>query len=513
MNRDDLIRRLEHLEADLTQQRRLNLMQQQLVVKLMGEIARLKENKNKNKKAKKKARSRKERMSRSSRGSVSDDRPPKPPPRSEPENAQSPRGTPRRGPLPANLERQVEEHPVDSTRIACCETPLLEARDPLVQERRDFVKAHVRVHRLELHRAECLCCGAMHTAETPPVAMPNGSMTASLIAFIVYGKCGLHLPLVRIIEDLAAKGLPIPKTTMSNMMRLAADLLTPIVDRIVAAMFLGDLLHLDGTGIDTKHPGGPGKHRGQIAVCCNDQLTAYFYSEDKAGRHFIDFLGVGQPNGYTGRLVADAANNMDRLYDDGTITECGCWQHTRDNFVNARASSPGAAEEGIAWIGTLFDVEKAADRAGDTAAERRARRKRDSIPLLRGFFRWMRAMQGRFAPDEDLYKAIQYCWNHWRALTRFMTDGSTPMTNNLAERELGPIGRGRKAWLFAGSDAGGHWIAQLHTVVRTCQRLAIAPDEYLTWVLPKLSDLPVNRGKGLLKTLTPMAYAEAQAAA
>jgi hypothetical protein len=32
-------------------------------------------------------------------------------------------------------------------------------------------------------------------------------------------------------------------------------------------------------------------------------------------------------------------------------------------------------------------------------------------------------------------KAIQFCINHWRALTRFRTDGSIPMTNNLAERD------------------------------------------------------------------------------
>ena len=63
----------------------------------------------------------------------------------------------------------------------------------------------------------------------------------------------------------------------------------------------------------------------------------------------------------------------------------------------------------------------------------------------------MNATQDRFAPDEELYKVIQYCRNHWCALTRFMTDGSTPMTDNLAERELGVIGRGRKAWLFAGA--------------------------------------------------------------
>ena len=116
-------------------------------------------------------------------------------------------------------------------------------------------------------------------------------------------------------------------------------------------------------------------------------------------------------------------------------------------------------------------------------------------------------MQRKFTPDEELYKAVQYCRNHWRALTRYMTDGTIPMTNNLAERELGLIGRGRKAWLFAGSDAGGEWLAVLYTVVRTCQRLSVAPFDYLAWVLPKLSDLPVNRGRGHLSDLTPMAFA------
>ena len=118
-------------------------------------------------------------------------------------------------------------------------------------------------------------------------------------------------------------------------------------------------------------------------------------------------------------------------------------------------------------------------------------------------------MKDRYTPDEEMWKAVKYCRNHWLALTRFMTDGSIPMTNNLAERELGLIGRGRKAWLFAGSDAGGEWLAVLYTVVRTCQRLAVAPYDYLAWVLPQLSELPVNRGRGQLVTLTPMAYAAA----
>jgi transposase len=244
-------------------------------------------------------------------------------------------------------------------------------------------------------------------------------------------------------------------------------------------------------------------------VYCNESLTLYAYSENKEGRHMADFLGVGRPDGYTGWLVADAANNMDQLYREGRIQECGCWYHARDKFDDAAPGAPGAAAEAKAWMGTLFDVEKRADSARDTPDERLARRKRESIPLLREFYRWMNRTQHRYTPDEELYKAIAYCRNHWCALTRFMTNGAIPMTNNVAERELGVIGRGRKNWLFAGSDAGGQWLAILHTVVRTCQRLSVAPMAYLAWVLPQLSDLPVNRGKGTLASLTPMAYAAA----
>ena len=396
-----------------------------------------------------------------------------------------------------------------SEEVPCCSTPLLEAQEPLVQERRDFVPAQVRVHRLTLHRARCVACGTLHTAPKPPLALPNGSLTASLIAFIVYGKCGLHLPLARLIEDLKAKGLQMAKSTMSNVMKHAAHLLTPIVDRIAAALFQGDLLHLDGTGVKTLEPGEEGSHKGQFTVVCNEQLTLYVYSPDKKAQHLLDVLRPGHPQGYRGKLVADASNTMDALYRDGTILECGCWYHARDKFAEARASSPFEAEQALAWIGTFFDVETAADEAQDSADERLVRRKQATVPLIRGFFRWMKATKDRYLPDEELRKAIQYCQNHWQALTRFLTDGTIPLTNNLAERELGVIGRGRKAWLFCGSDEGGEWLGKLYTVVRTCQRCAVAPFEYLAWVLPQLSDLPVNRGRGHLHTLTPMAFAAA----
>ena len=509
MDKDALARENDVLRAESTQQKRLIAALTKQLATLLDEVAKLtKKPPDKRKKGRSEGKAPTTPESGEEGGEA-----PKPPARAQRDKPDPPAGAgPRRGPLPDHLERDVTPYPLDPNIVPCCSTPLLEQRDPIVQERKDYVPASVRVERIELHRAQCVCCGTMHTAPMPPVAMPNGSMTAALIAFIVHGKCGMHLPLVRLIEELATKGLAMAKTTMSNVMRHAAGLLVPVYDRIVAALFAGGLVHVDGTGVKALQPGEKGSHRGQFAVVCNGQLTAYLYSEDKSGKHLLNFFGVGEPDGDQGDLVADAANNMDRLYVDSRIRECGCWYHARAKFEEAAAGSPAEAAEAIAWIGCLFDVEEAADAAGDTDAERRTRRKRDSVRLLRGFYRWMRAVQKRFLPDEDLYKAVQYCLNHWGPLTRFMTTGAVPMTNNLAERELGVIGRGRKAWLFVGSDAGGEWLAVLYTVVRTCQRLSVAPFDYLAWVLPKLSDLPVNRGRGHLGSLTPMAYAEQQSA-
>ena len=505
METDDKTRENDSLRAELTQQKRLVAGLAKQVAQLLEEVARL---------SKKKAEPSKKAGKEGKGAPAADateeaDDALKPPTRAKSdETAAQPGPGPRRGPLPAHLERVVQVQRI-SPDVACCDAPLLEARAPIVREQKDFVPATVRVKRIELHRAQCVCCGAMHVAAMPQVAMPNGSMTAALIAYVVHGKCGMHLPLLRIIQELATKGLTMAKATMSNAMRHAAGLLTPIYDRIVATLFAGGLIHLDGTGVKTLHPGEKGHHRGQFAVVCNRALTAYFYSHDKSAKHLLDFFRVGDPDGYRGRIVADAANNMDGLYIPGKTEECGCWYHARLKFEEAAPGSPADAAQGIAWIGTLFDIEEAADKNGDTDVQRRARRKRDSIRLLRGFDRWLRAMKDRYTPDEEMWKAVKYCRNHWLALTRFMTDGSIPMTNNLAERELGLIGRGRKAWLFAGSDAGGEWLAVLYTVVRTCQRLAVAPYDYLAWVLPQLSELPVNRGRGQLVTLTPMAYAAA----
>ena len=73
-------------------------------------------------------------------------------------------------------------------------------------------------------------------------------------------------------------------------------------------------------------------------------------------------------------------------------------------------------------------------------------------------------------------KAIQYALNLEVALKKYTADGKVEIDNNLAERAMRIVAIGRKNYLFAGSDAGGEFAANIYTLTETakanliCQR-------------------------------------------
>ncbi len=300
-------------------------------------------------------------------------------------------------------------------------------------------------------------------------------------------------------------GADFAKATMSDAMEHISTLAEPVVEAIKNELFARKLMWFDGTGIKVLEPGKKGKHLGQITVYSDAEAAVYDYTSSKHGSHAAAFLRVGEENAYKGYLHADAASNANLLYKDGTIKECGCWYHAYDMFVEARTSAPDDANAGIAWIAALFQVEHEADEANDSPEQRLARRLRDTKPVLDGLVKWMAAAEVGYSYEEELPKAVRYVRNQWIPLTRILEDGRIHLTNNRAERDLAPVGRGRKAWLHAGSDSGGEWLGDLYTLVETCRREDLDPYDYLVDVLPKLSAMPVNRGRRAAD-LTPNAW-------
>lgn len=67
------------------------------------------------------------------------------------------------------------------------------------------------------------------------------------------------------------------------------------------------------------------------------------------------------------------------------------------------------------------------------------------------------------------------------------------------ENALRRVAIGRKNWLFAGSDTGGHTAAALFSLIATCQRHRIEPLTYLRDVLTRIASIPISQ----LGTLLP----------
>jgi hypothetical protein len=80
-----------------------------------------------------------------------------------------------------------------------------------------------------------------------------------------------------------------------------------------------------------------------------------------------------------------------------------------------------------------------------------------------------------------------------KRLEIYLEDGRLAIDNNAAERSLRGVALGRKNWLFAGSDRGGERAAVMATLIETAKLNGVDPQSWLTDVLSRIADHPINR--------------------
>jgi len=98
----------------------------------------------------------------------------------------------------------------------------------------------------------------------------------------------------------------------------------------------------------------------------------------------------------------------------------------------------------------------------------------------------MREKRGILSRHNAIAKAIVYLLNDWAAFMAFLADGRICLTNNAAERELRSVARGRKAWLFVGSDRGGERAAMMYRLIGTARINGVDPLALLADVLVRI---------------------------
>jgi transposase len=401
--------------------------------------------------------------------------------------------------LPGHLPRETQVHAPACTCPECGGE--LKAVGVDVTEELEYVPARFKVIRHERPKFSCGACELMIQAPMPSRPIERGLAGPGLLAHVLVSKYADHLPLYRQSTIYAREGVELGRSTLADWVGQASGLLTPLADALRRHVLAGRKLHADDTPIPVLSPGCGKTKTGRIWTYVRDDRAAgqetpaavwFQYTPDRKGirprEHLQDYSGVLQADGYPGFY---------HLYAGDKIQEAACWAHVRRKFYDiAVADASPIATEAVQRIGVLYDIER--EIHGQLPVARQTARQARAGPLLEQLNSWLREQLNKVPKKSSLAVAIRYALPRWPALTRYVDDGLVEIDNNAAERALRTIALGRKNYLFAGSDAGGERAAIIYSLIGTAKLNDIDPQAYLTRVLARIADHPINRIDELL---------------
>ena len=391
--------------------------------------------------------------------------------------------------------RRLEVEP-EASQLHCGCGATKERIGEETSERLEYVPASLFVLQTVRGKYACRGCeGGVVIAPLPPQGLERSVAGPGLVAHVAASKYADHLPLYRQEEIFARQGADLPRSTLGDLLRGAADLLEPLAKRVLASVLGSRVVNTDDTGV-TYLLKPKGRASGAVwAYVGEKHEVAYDFTERRSRDGPLRIL-----EGWRGHLQADALKLYDTFYASGEIVEVACWAHARRYFFEALSSERTLAQDMLERIGALYEVEKRAKPRSE--AERFLLRQELARPILNGIQAWLEKHAAGVLPKGPMGQAIAYAKGNWAALTRYLEHGFLAIDNNAAERALRGVAVGRKNWLFAGSAEAGGRAAVLMTLVGTCKLQGIDPQAYLADVLVRVATTPASR----IDELTPRGW-------
>ena len=304
-----------------------------------------------------------------------------------------------------------------------------------------------------------------------------------------------HLPLYRQSVIYGREGLELHRSTLADWVGKATALLEPLADAVGRHALAGQALFADDTPVNVLAPGTGKTRTGRLWVYARDEgpwagpappAVWYRFSPDRKGErpagHLADYAGWMHADGYAG---------FEELFRAGSIREVACMAHIRRKFVDVHEAQGSAiAAEALRRIASLYAVESRA--RGRPPEERVELRQEAAKPLLDELEAWLHGQLPRLSGKSTLAGAIRYALSRLPRLRPYLDHAILEIDNNTAERAMRGIAVGRKNWLFAGSDGGGHVAAIAYTLIETAKLNDADPQAWLTSVMDRIADQKIT---------------------
>jgi len=359
--------------------------------------------------------------------------------------------------------------------------------DPIgeeVSEQVDLIPARLIVRRTVRIKRACQCgCGRVAIAPLPASLIPGSRLGLGLAVFILLSKYDDHLALYTLERIFRERHqMIIPRQQMVQWIEHVAGLLRLIVQRMWERMKEGDYLQIDESPVRVLDPEIKGKAgKGYLwffAAPKGDVILVF----DRGRSHAV---AAEQLRGFQGLFQSDDFSAYETLVKKlPGVRRAGCAAHARRRFYDAALEGDRQAIWFIGRFRKLYRIEDEVRQS--TPAERQALRQAQAPDLWAEMKARAEQLQPLLLPKSSLGKAIRYFLHEYEALQIYLERPDYQLDNNLCENSVRPSCVGKRRWLFIGHPEAGWRSAVIYSIIQSCRRRGIDPQEYLTDILGRM---------------------------
>ncbi|MCR5451624.1 MAG: IS66 family transposase [Lachnospiraceae bacterium] len=366
----------------------------------------------------------------------------------------------------------------------------------------ELIRTEIIYHQPKLERVQYMAttyeCPKCKDTEEPqfikdeglPALIAGSYASAELVAYVIYAKYVLGLPLYRLEQDFEHLGAKISRTTMANwIIRCSQDYFMPLNDYLHRCLLKRRYLMADETPIQVlKEPNRRPQSKSYVWLMRTGEdgevpIIIYNYTPTRAGYNAAKFLKDAQPGFY---LMVDGYQGYNKV---ASANRCCCYTHIRRYFVRAITKGhekdfmdPGV--QGVMYCDKLFEYERSYREKGLSFKQIYNRRLKDEKPVIEAFLAWVDHLKPN-ASNESLKKAIKYVKNCAPYMMNYLKDGHCSLSNNLSENSIRPLVIGRKNFLFSDTQDGANASMMAYSIIETAKANGLDPLKYIQYLLNK----------------------------